>query len=660
MIGYAYEDSGGFSLGEGRTFAFDSTLTTTTGGGIASSSLVDLASTATLQTDLNALSNWFTTGGRFNIQFKAVSAGPYVGTGEYFTPIFDGGGTPALVSFEFESDEPAGTSIDVGGGATLDTIYARASSTTPDTRTSLGRRVQEFMLGAHPSDTPSQFDPNYQSDYVIGTFNAEVTSRENETSGGGDTRIINIGVASLWHEVNQEWWVMNVLLSGTINTDMRPVWDVYDITTKPPSYLRTQHVTDTIGYTHTNDQSTNNANAFEVVGFCADYDREEIYIITREDEFKIGSGSYHGIILDLDGNYKDVFWRSSQLTQDIVDHGVETSTSNAFRHLENMRTVTYKAPYFYALTSNTTGSDAGTRINVYRLGNNPLDPDNPNDVEFISSIVIGSISGIPVSVSDASPVDIMTYCGANDLFYLFKDDGTDLFTLRSVVTGDTPSESVTFVNGPISLTGIPYSPAFFPSGSLSDGFSASYSYTLVPWDGQGEVQQYKRMVNLAYCKDRDTFLELLVYNSRLSRDLIRYGQYSSNHFLWRHQLHSILIEIAADAATVSTDPVFPKFADIQDPRWGTLSGSLAFTQVAENSILFPTGRYAQLRYQLNANPERTRTPYLIQSRLNQGLRVSDIPASGTKTIYLRTNIPEDEIIGDQSTNLKVYWELVGG
>jgi hypothetical protein len=130
--------------------------------------------------------------------------------------------------------------------------------------------------------------------------------------------------------------------------------------------------------------------------------------------------------------------------------------------------------------------------------------------------------------------------------------------------------------------------------------------------------------------------------------------------LFRHQSHSILVEIAADAETTNIDPVFPKFADIRDPRWGTLSGSLAFTQVAENSILFPTGRYAQLRYQLNANPARTRTPYLIQSRLNQGLRVSDIPASGTKTIYLRTNIPEDEAIGDQSTNLKVYWELVGG
>jgi hypothetical protein len=660
MIGYAAETTGGFSLGEGRTFAFDSALTTTTGGAIASASLVDMSSTATLQNDLNALANWNTTGGKFNIQFKSVSAGKYLGTGEYFTPIFDGGGTPALLSFEFESQEDNGTSIDVGGGATLDTIYARASATTPDTSTNLGRQRQAFMLGAHPTDLPSQFDARYTSNYVIGLFNAEVTARENEISSGLDTKILNTGVASLWHEVNQEWWVLNVLLSGSINTNMRPIWDVYDLSVSPPNYLRTQHVLDDIGYTHSNDNTTNNANAFEVVGFCADYDREEIYIITREDEFKIGSAGYHGIILDLNGNYKDVFWRSDQLTQDMVDATVATSTANAFIHLSQMRTVTYKDGYFYALTSSTSNSDDGTRINVYRLGNNPSDPENVNDVEFISSIVIGSIAGIPVSVSDASPVDIMTYCAANDLFYLIKDDGTDLFTLRSSVTGSTPTESVIMTNGPISQTGTPLSPQLFASGGLTDGFSAAYDYTLQPWQGQGEVQQYKRLLNLTYCEARDTFLELVAYSSRLGRDLVRFGHFSENHFLFKHQMHTVLVEMAADASPLNTEPVFPKFANRLDPLWGTTSGSLTYLQVAENSILFPTGRYAQLRYQLNANTDRTRTPYLIQSRLNQGLRVSDIPASGTKTIYLRTNIPDDEVIGDQSTNLKVYWELVGG
>lgn len=657
MLGYGYRTAGGFTSSEGRIFTFDTNLTTTTGGGIASSSLVDLTSKTTLQTSLNSLSNWTANGGRFNIQFKSVSSGKYLGTGQYTAPVFDGGATPALISFEFDSQEDFGTSIDVGGGATLDTVNARASSVTPDTSTTFGRRRQEFMLGAHPTDLPSQFDSRYESNYVIGTFNSEVTSRENSTGPDADTSIINIGVSSLWHEQNQELWVLNVLLSGTINTNLRPTWDVYDLNTHPINYLRTQSVGGSIAYTHNNDSATNDANTFEVVGFVADYDREEIYIVTREDEFKLGNGSYHGIVLDLDGNYKDVFWRSDQLTQDIVDKDFETTTAVSLRHLQNMRTVVYKSPYFYALTSNVASSDAGTRIDIYRLGNNPTDPDNANDVEFINSILISTIAGIPVTVSEVSPVDTMAYCSANDLFYVVKDTGPAIFTLRSSVTGDPPDDNVTLTNGAISQTGSPLSPQIFASPALTEGFTAAYDYTLLNWDGQGEEQQYKRILDLTYCVDRDSFIELVAYRSDFSRDFVRFGEFAQDHFLWKHQTHTVMLEIVADASTTTQEASLPKYPDFRDPTWGTLSGTLPFVQVAENSILFPTGRYAQLRYTFNSDPTRQHTPYLIQSKINQGLRVIDIPPSGTKTIYLRTNIPATETIGDQSTNLKVYWEL---
>jgi len=94
-----------------------------------------------------------------------------------------------------------------------------------------------------------------------------------------------------------------------------------------------------------------------------------------------------------------------------------------------------------------------------------------------------------------------------------------------------------------------------------------------------------------------------------------------------------------------------------DPVWGTLSGTLSFQQVQQNSVLFPTGRFAQMEYQLNASPGRESTPYLVSSQLDPGLRVGNIPANGAVDIYLRTNVPEGESIGDRTGKLKAVWEL---
>ena len=97
---------------------YDYGVTTTTGGVIASTSYMDIRDASDLQDDMNNATNWFTTGKRANVQFKAISAGKYTSTGSYTTPIFDGGGDPALLSFEFESVQENGTSIDVDGNAT--------------------------------------------------------------------------------------------------------------------------------------------------------------------------------------------------------------------------------------------------------------------------------------------------------------------------------------------------------------------------------------------------------------------------------------------------------------------------------------------------------------------------------------------------------------
>jgi len=79
------------------------------------------------------------------LDYEAVSAGPHFPTGTYRTPIFDGGEPPALLSVDFQSDEPAGTSIDSGGDA-FDTLRARASDTPPISTPSLGETTGPFYL----------------------------------------------------------------------------------------------------------------------------------------------------------------------------------------------------------------------------------------------------------------------------------------------------------------------------------------------------------------------------------------------------------------------------------------------------------------------------------------------------------------------------------
>jgi hypothetical protein len=654
MIGYGFRQFTG--AGSGPIFRYDNNLTTTTGGALASTTFMDIRTTSALQTDMNAATNWFITARKPNVQFKAISAGKYRSTGAYTTPIFDGGGDPALLSFEFDSVQENGTSIDLDGNATNKTVSARASSTPANTAPTLGIRKRQFMMGAHPSDIPSRFDSNYTSNYVIGLMNPEVEAREGATSQAGDTQIENMGASLFYHEVNQELWVLNINISGTVNTDMRPVWDVYDVAEgSAPEYIKTQHMTGSIAYTHDNDTNSTSDNVFEPVGWQADYTREEIYLITRENEFVVGNGRYNGIIMTLDGVYKDVFWRNTQLTQDIVNGGFEANTTLADNHLKNMRTVVYRSPYFYALTTPLTGvdSDDATHIAVFRLGNNPQVPDNPNDVEFVTEIDLGTVPGL-TTITAASPVDTLTYCSANNIFYFIKEDGGDIFTFKAEITGIIPNESVVITAGSIQQT----SPQLFALSSLVEGFSFVVSYTAAtPWDGSGELQQLKGMVDLTYDKDRDSFWHLLNYRSNHTQDFVREGQFNLSDFFWYFHNHSVLMEYGADTQGVTVNT--PRYPNQADPVWGTLSGTLAYDQVAENSILFPTGRYAQLTYQLNSDPGNQFTPYLLNSRVNQGLRVTDIPVSGTKSLFLRTNIPDNETIGDQEGRLKVFWELAG-
>jgi hypothetical protein len=483
-------------------------------------------------------------------------------------------------------------------------------------------------------------------------MNSEVGAREGVSSSSGDTNIENMGSNAFYHEEVQELWVLNINISGTLSSDMRPIWDRYDIEANPPNYLGTQHMTGNIGYTHNNNRASLAVNVFEPVGWIPDYDRGEIYVITREDEFAIGNGTYNGLIMTTSGEYKDVFWRNDELKQDIVDIGAAATTALADRHLLNMRTVTYKAPYFYALTAPVgVNEDDATHINAFRLGNNPSASDKPNDVECVASIDLGGVPGLP-TVTIASPVGTMCYVSSNDLFYFIKDDGDDIFTFQTSVIGTPPSETVTITAGPITTT----TTTLFATSALAEGFSPGVSIpTNTTWRGSGADQELKRLMDLAYCPDRDSLIQMICYIGNRSQDLVREGEFSALDLFWYLSNHTVMMEYGADTLGRVVAP--PALASRTDADWGVLSGTISFEQVAENSVLFPTGRYAQLQYQLNADSEHLYTPYLISSSVNQGLRVDDIPPSGTKSIYLRTNIPETETIGDQAGKLKVFWQL---
>ena len=141
-----------------------------------------------------------------------------------------------------------------------------------------------------------------------------------------------------FHEQKQELWVLNLLASGTL-LDFRPTWDVFTVDTG--DYIRTQSVGGNINYGYKHTVFPTIDTIFEPVGFIPDYDKEEIYIIQREDAFFVGAGTYYGIVLDLDGNFKEVFWRADAI-------GEPTSA-----RINLMGDIAYDGTFFYVLTDDS-------------------------------------------------------------------------------------------------------------------------------------------------------------------------------------------------------------------------------------------------------------------------------------------------------------------
>ncbi len=711
MVGLAYRSWFGTTR---SSWVYDTTPTASGvhGGALKSTSKMSLVSTRTtaqVATDLDAMS-FVEEGRRYNIQFEGLSAGRYVQNGNYTSPVIDGGSTPALLSVDLDTTEENGTSVDTFTGGAFKTVNARASNTPPNATKTLGRRVASpdvsvnydhtytagqglqrdydilrrrypvgtFSVGAHPwpGVAPGAHDPldeRFQtSNHVLGMYNSEATTRQTGTNLEGDAKIENAGRCAFYHEQKEELWVLNMVISGTVTTDARPTWDVYNLDSG--DYIRTQHMTGDVSYTFQNNSNDYGISdsvtwAFEPVVFVPDYDRGEIFILTREDNFAIGAGTYHGIILDLEGVFKNVTFRRDTIRSEMSTYGITDSTIQGY-HIQNMRSAAYDGKYFHVLTSNIVGEggsagayqDYGFILDSYRMGDDSN--DEPDVLSFRSSLDLTTLSNTGIDTGTGwmtNTAQAIAYNEDDGLLYYIVFDPPLVATLQATVVGSQPTETISITMGPTredsnnNIDALPpyladsFRPAIFSirSGGDSQGNRNA-------WEGVGRLQQIGPVMDFKYIPSRKTFVELMCYEGHRGGNILRNGHYLGDNFLFRGTCNAFVQEVTAGGAH-SVD--LPGLPGLEDPLWGTLSGTLSYEPVQADSVLFPAGTYAQVQYQLNSDPSGLHSPYLLRSQVTQGLRVGDIPSSGTKDIYLRTNIPDGASVDTQHSALKVFWEL---
>jgi hypothetical protein len=635
---------------------------------------VNMESNAVCQDDLNSQDSWeIYTDRLYQIWCETIPIGDYLATGTYTTPVFDGGVQPALISSSFVAIETRGSKIDTNTSDAFKTIRARASDNPPFTSPDIGevfnydnfiwsqREDGRYPTGQKPTalgtfpvrkwineGTPAPAG----NDWQINHLNGFVTDRE-FTSGGNVIK--NLAGAMMYHPDKDELWVMNVLASGIEPLDIRPIWDVYN----PASleYIRTDHMKGQLNYSY-RSAFTNQPETFEPVGFIFDRNLDEIYIIQRENSFFIGTTTYYAAVMDTEGNFLRLSWRAGAMS--------ESGT-----RLNTMTSVTFDNNYFYALCSNAASDDNGGDIlTIYARGS--LVTGDPTTItEIVDGIDLSTIPGL--EGADGNPkTQQCVFNSADRLLYLFFGDplnssdnvrfrDPELYALRVSIDLDSDTfQSIVKV------------PLVDPRGvSVTDGvrlaelgqarssYEGDWAGFNAPNDDTPLIDNRSLNFFSASCYDpvRDVYNIISSHETEFWNDWNpRENWRQTNNFLYDKK--TIQMFYACSAGTISgtamDTPIRPRG---DDPKWGALSGTLNFESVQQNSVLFPTGRYGQVEYTLNSSTDFTTTPMLLTSQLDQGIRVGDIPASGTTDLWLRTDIPEDQQIGDLTGGLKVFWEL---
>jgi hypothetical protein len=689
FIGFGWSTRAGCSVGEDPRMTYSTGFTNF---GWETSGYIPAGTNTTTLSEALDIKTFTDSGRRYNLRYSMINdsdrANGLAAIGTYTTPIFDTGAAPGLTSARFTAIEEDGTSVDISGGfaSAENTLNARASSDVPNTTTPLGdtnafrnrlyTEVVSYRLNGGYVSTASS-NQNLGSGtaalnatgWSINTENTYLSSIGPAGSLDGDTYVENIGAALFYHELKDEMWVLNVMLSGTVPNNMVPVWDRYDLRTG--RLISTDAMQGLINYTYFHPEGNDNddvdARIFEPVCFLPDYDREEIYIITRlpgeggvVGPFAVGSSKYLGVKMDLDGNYKGVIWDTASAAFD-TDNMPEDNGGIPATHppIQAMRDIEYDGSYFYVLTSlNDSDEEDGKDIYIYKWGldDGPLGGSQPDTLQYLQYISINSIAGIGegVGLGPAEtvplrrPVRWITKNTRDGLFYLGVESSDEVYAISMVPDEDEVFNAV--ATGPQGI-GIQIHPFPAPLGFSRWEYGAG---TSVNWQGVGEIQSMRAITDVMYVPPNNSFVSLTMLVANRSKDWFDLGQNVVDDFSWRRRNYSFITEVGAGGVFESDLPSRPS-AD--DPRWGTLSGTLPYQISQENGAMFPTGQFTQLQYQLNADPAHTKSPYLTSSQISQGLRVEGVPAGGTKTIYLRTNIPVGTPMAEQTGRLKVFWEL---
>lgn len=668
-IGFTYRDTGGAGYGSAYS-------TPITGGFVT----VQLDSAAACETDLNNTTTnpgapWVRYDNReFQIWCETVSLGDFVPTGTYETPVFDAGTLPGLLSASFVAIEDGGSSVDSLVSEAFKTIRARASDVPPKSNRTIGMAtyITPRLEGGHPY--PSYLDPVYlPAGFTNSTMGPQVTipkwlNEEFLTAPGNSpdwslnfgngvvTNHYNInndtyhnyGVGMMYHERDDELWVINVLISGTDTNDLRPIWDVYDPVDF--TFKRTEHVKGQITYAYLSPES-NRETQFEPSGFIYDAEKEEIYIINRENYFFIGTASYYAVVTDLDGNFKRLSFRA------------DTLGAPSDNYWENVVDATFDGTYMYFLTDDTGAAapSQGSHLLVARRGNPDLAEDT--SITTISTINIDNIAGFE-QVANNPDGQCIAYAPDGLLYILYGDpiNSGDSFAFRdhelhAIRVSIDEDDNVTYAKvnmidpfGLSSTGGV----RVRALDTRRDGFTMNRGEDSN--NGLFTRRDVQHDPGMIYDPIRDQFTVLQTRAARWGDEYDpRTNNRPANTHIFDNKSHSFMSSFSANL--VKTFGETPTLPQPDDPIWGTLSGTLAYDTKQSDSVLFPTGRYGQIQYRLNAGTGYSVTPLLIKSQLDQGIRVGDIPASGTTPIYLRTNIPDGQPLGDLQGRLKVFWEL---
>ena len=622
---------------------------------------VNLESASVCQTNINAQVNWVVASGqRPLIWYESIPIGDYLATGTYTTPIFDGGVQPALMSSSFTALEQRGSSIDTSTSSAFKTIRARASNTPPISSSVVGQEVTNPNWGPESRYPVNQAaagaglfptaqwlnEPNFApggNDWMINQNNGFVTSREFPSST--DT-VKNLGGTMMYHPDNDELWVMNVLLSGTYPNDLRPIWDVYDPDTF--DYVRTDHLQGDINYGY--ESSVAPEETFEPVGLIWDSEFDEIHIIQRRAYFFIDISTYYSITMDTQGNFKRSSWRLD-------------SIGGSATRWNNMTSITFDGTYYYALTSDSANNTGGDLLMIVKRGDTAT-----GDNTLVSEVDVVDLSSIAgLEQADGLPRTLQCIYNPNDgLIYLFFSHalnlvGNDpralapeLYALRISIEDDVVVSAVKVdqvdPRGLSSTGGVRLSELALRRDGYK-GDSGSTENTLILSE-----RQLTLFPASTYDSERKSFVLLISKEVEFNEDYdVQVHKRAINNR--RYNKKNIQFMYSCADGIVTSYANTPVTARSGDPVWGATSGTLTYDFVQEDSVLFPTGRYAQVKYTLAASSDLSTTPQMLTSQLNQGLRVGTIPASGTADLFLRTDIPDNETLGDRTGNLKVFWEL---